>query len=47
LLTGMSLSSLGTPIYGGMLSKQLLGPISIGVWGLSNATGGFALGISF
>lgn len=36
-----------TVIYGGHISKDFLGPISIGVWGLSNGTGGFSLGLSF
>lgn len=35
------------PIYGISVSKQLLGPIQIGIWGLSNKTGGFSLGLSF
>lgn len=35
------------PIYGGSVSKSLLGPIQIGVWGLTNATFGASLGIQF
>lgn len=34
------------PIYGAHVSKDLLGPISIGVWGLTNKTGGISIGLS-
>lgn len=46
-LGGMSFSNLGVPIYGGSLTKPVLGPITIGVWGLSNGTGGVSLGLTF
>lgn len=36
----------GSMIYGGHISRNFLGPITIGVWGLSNGTGGFSLGLS-
>lgn len=52
LLTGVpiSLSSgvgFGSIVYGLHGSATVLGPISLGVWGLSNASGGFSLGVNF
>lgn len=43
----LSLSSPVTPIYGGMVSKDVFGPISVGAFGLSSGVGGIAVGISF
>lgn len=40
-------SGLGSPIFGASLTKPVLGPITLGVWGLSNLTGGFSLGVTF
>lgn len=37
----------GTPVYGGSVTKEILGPISIGLWGLSNATLGGSIGLTF
>jgi hypothetical protein len=37
----------GTPMYGASVSKQVLGPIAISVWGFSNATVGTGIGLSF
>ena len=46
LLAGANVSALGTPIYGGMVSKSLLGPINIGAFGMTNKVIGFSLGVS-
>lgn len=48
-LGGVSLNLTGTSpiLYGGILTKPVLGPITIGVWGLSNATTGLAVGLTF
>ena len=46
-LAGINVLHGGTPIYGGQISKPLLGPVVIGVWGLTNATGGVSLGLRF
>lgn len=47
-LAGTKLSFDATPpVFGGMISKEVLGPISIGVWGLSNGTAGASIGLSF
>jgi hypothetical protein len=35
------------PTYGAMVQRQLIGPISVGVWGLSNLSGGISVGVSF
>lgn len=35
------------PVYGGHISKELLGPISVGAWGLTNATFGVSIGVNF
>lgn len=34
-------------VYGGMISKPVLGPITIGIWGLSDATAGASIGLTF
>lgn len=34
-------------VYGGSVYRPVLGPIGIGVWGLSNATCGATIGLSF
>jgi hypothetical protein len=33
-------------IYGGHVSRPLLGPIAVGVWGFSTGIGGFSLGLA-
>ena len=35
------------PVYGASVSKQFIGPISLGAWGLSNGTVGLSIGVSF
>ena len=35
------------PVYGAQVSKQFIGPVSIGLFGLSNGTIGVSLGVSF
>jgi hypothetical protein len=35
------------PIYGGMIERSILGPISIGAWGISNGTFGLSAAIAF
>jgi hypothetical protein len=46
-LAGVNVTSPGTMIYGGSVSRGLIGPISIGVFGLSNGVGGASIGLSF
>lgn len=45
--TKVSFSSPLTPVYGGMISKEILGPISVGAWGLSNGVCGVSVGLGF
>lgn len=47
LLAGGSITSLSQPIFGGHISGNILGPITAGVWGLSNSTAGCSVGLSF
>lgn len=35
------------PTYGASITKDVLGPVSIGVFGLTNGTAGISLGVSF
>lgn len=37
----------GVPVYGASISKDVIGPVSAGLWGLSNATVGISVGLSF
>ena len=46
-LAGVSYHNLSTPVYGASVSRNLLGPISMGVWGLSSGTFGVGVGLSF
>lgn len=34
-------------VYGAMVSKQVLGPVNLGVWGLSNSEIGISVGVRF
>lgn len=49
LLTGVNISS-GSQfkmIYGGHITKNMLGPITGGIWVMTDGTGGVSLGLSF
>lgn len=46
-LVGYSLSTFPVPIYGISVSKELLGPVTVGVFGLTNGIVGISLGINF
>ena len=35
------------PFYGLSVTKQLVGPVTIGVWGLTNSTIGVSIGLNF
>lgn len=45
ILAGSSLSL--QPIVGASAHKNFIGPITLGVWGLSNGTGGLSVGLNF
>lgn len=34
-------------VYGASVSKEVLGPVTVGAWGLTNGTVGVSLGINF
>lgn len=46
LLTGADIHNALSPIYGASVSKQILGPISLGVFGLQNGIFGVSIGLS-
>ncbi len=46
-LVGVQSSNLSSPVFGGHLSKEILGPISVGVWGLSSGAIGASMGLNF
>jgi hypothetical protein len=35
------------PVYGASITKQLLGPVSVGLFGLTNGTMGVSIGLNF
>lgn len=37
----------GPPIYGGAVSRSILGPVNAGAWALTNGTVGVSLGLEF
>lgn len=37
----------GQPVWGASVSRDLFGPVNMGLWGLSNGTCGVSIGISF
>lgn len=43
----LSFSGAGPIVYGGAITKPILGPVTVGVWGLSSGTGGFSAGLTF
>ena len=46
-LVGTSIHSFGTPVYGLSAQKELLGPVIIGAFGLTNGTVGVSIGLNF
>lgn len=46
ILAGYDITRQG-PVYGASLTKQVLGPITIGAFGLSNGTVGGSIGLQF
>lgn len=48
VLGGFKLNDLTSgPRLGGYVGRNLLGPITVGVWGMNDLSGGIALGLSF
>ncbi len=46
-LGGLPVSYPFTPVFGAHVSKEILGPITIGAWGLSSMTFGISMGVNF
>lgn len=46
-LAGIPTTAPGVPVYGLHVSKPILGPITVGFWGLSDTTVGCSLGLTF
>ena len=46
-LAGLDLSNSMKPVYGASVNKNFLGPVTMGVFGLTNGTVGVSLGLSF
>lgn len=46
-LAGLDIHNLASPVYGAQVEKRLLGPISVGIWGLTNATAGISASLEF
>ncbi len=47
VLAGFDLHKTPTPVYGVAAQRELIGPVSIGAFGLTNGTVGVTLGVSF
>jgi hypothetical protein len=47
-IAGPNFTNFGSPIaYGATVSRQFLGPVTLGIWGLSTGYGGVSLGLQF
>lgn len=46
-ISALAGTDLSKPIYGAAVSKEVLGPITIGIFGLSNASFGASVGLNF
>lgn len=47
LLGGVSTDNFSKPVYGVSLTKPILGPITVGIFGLSDRTFGCSVGLTF
>lgn len=43
----ISIHGLETPVFGLHVSKDILGPVSVGIWGLTDKTFGLSVGLTF
>jgi len=46
-LAGVNITSPGSLIYGASISRPILGPVTVGLFGLSNGVGGASVGLTF
>ncbi len=47
VLASMDISAPGLPVYGLAVSRPILGPITLGIFGFQNKTGGLSIGLTF
>lgn len=47
VLAGVDITKPGGILYGVSVNRSILGPISIGLWGISNGTCGASVGLNF
>lgn len=47
ILTGVDVTKPGGLIYGASINRSILGPITIGLFGMSNGVGGCSIGLTF
>ena len=47
VIAAENLTSPGIPLYGMSIQKEVLGPLTAGVWALNNGTVGISIGIDF
>lgn len=49
VLAGTNITHASTTgiLYGASVSRNIIGPITLGIWGLNDATGGVSIGLSF
>lgn len=47
LLAAANITAPGTPIYGLAIQRPILGPITLGIFGLSDKTAGVSIGLTF
>lgn len=46
-LAGLDTSRAFTPVYGASVSKEFIGPVTLGAFGLTNGTVGISVGVAF
>ena len=46
-LAGLKVTDPKTPVYGACISKPILGPVTVGLWGLDDKTVGASIGLQF
>jgi hypothetical protein len=46
-MAGMGIPAPATPIYGLSITRPVLGPVTLGLFGMTNRTGGVSVGLTF
>jgi len=47
LLVGQDFTTVKQPAYGISVSRELIGPVTLGLWGMNNGAVGLSLGVNF